>query len=226
MRKFIKYAVVSIFFLGCFAIKGNAQFKEGAFTQTYNDPADTTGVADTTDKLFSFHITIKKVTDDRRARIMKHMLLFAPIVFVSYLVSLCLYGHDAMRVMVSPLNSYITDLPNVILMISLALFLFAVLYYLCRAIDKSRFMNFMMKISTYIVPFYMLQWVLVSWMFYGMDLLQTDEGILTLPWFLIAAALITGICIYVSVKHGMRATKFLARLSAFKFKRKKKVVKR
>ena len=54
MRKFIKYAIVSIFFLAGFAIEGNAQFKEGAFTQTYNDPADTTGVADTTDKLFSF----------------------------------------------------------------------------------------------------------------------------------------------------------------------------
>ena len=37
---------------------------------------------------------------------------------------------------------------------------------------------------------------------------------------MIATVLITGICIYVAVKHGMRATKFLARLSAFKFKRK------
>lgn len=156
---------------------------------------------------------------------MKHMLLFSPVVFISYLVSLSLYGHDIMKVMVSPLNSYITDLPNVILMVSLALFLFALLYYICIAIDKSRFMSFMMKISTYIVPFYMLQWVLVSWMFYGMYLFECEEGVLTLTWFAIAAILVTGICVYVSVKHGMKATKFLARLSSFKFKRKKKVVK-
>ena len=168
---------------------------------------------------------LKKVTDERRARIMKHMLLFSPVVFISYLVSLSLYGHDIMKVMVSPLNSYITDLPNVILMVSLALFLFALLYYICIAIDKSRFMSFMMKISTYIVPFYMLQWVLVSWMFYGMYLFECEEGVLTLTWFAIAAILVTGICVYVSVKHGMKATKFLARLSSFKFKRKKKVVK-
>jgi hypothetical protein len=168
---------------------------------------------------------LKKVTEEKRGRIMKHMIIFSPVVFVSYLVSLCLYGHDVMRVMVSPLNSYITDLPNVILMISLALFLFAILYYVCKAIDKSRFMNFMMKISTYIVPFYMLQWVLVAWIYYGMDLFACEEGVLTLTWFILAAILITGICIYVAVKHGMRATKFLARLTLFKIKRKKKAMK-
>lgn len=168
---------------------------------------------------------LKKVTDEKRESIMKYMLCFAPIVFLSYLVSLSLYGHDIMKVMVSPLNSYITDLPNVVLMISLALFLFAVLYYICKAIDKSRFMNFMMKISTYIVPFYMLQWVLVAWTYYAMDLLACEEGVLTLTWFIFAAALITGICVYVAVKHGMRATKFLARLTLFKIKRKKKAMK-
>ena len=165
---------------------------------------------------------LKKVSEERRGKIMKHMLLFSPVVFVSYLVSLCLYGHDAMKVMVSPLNSYITDLPNVILMISLALFLFAVLYYVCKVIDRSRFMNFMVKISTYIVPFYMLQWVLVSWIFYGMAIFDCEEGILTLRWFVSLAVLITGLCVYVSVRHGMKAIKFLARLSSFKFKRKKK----
>ena len=168
---------------------------------------------------------LKKATEERRGKIMKDMLLFSPVVFVSYLVSLCLYGHDAMKVMVSPLNAYITDLPNVILMISLALFLFAVLYYVCKAIDKSRFMNFMVKIATYVVPFYMLQWILVSWIFYGMYLFGCEEGILTLGWFIICAVLITGICVYVSVKYGMKATKFLARLSTFKLKRKKTGIK-
>jgi hypothetical protein len=68
----------------------------------------------------------------------------------------------------------------------------------------------------------MLQWILVSWVFYTMDLLKCEEGVLTLPWFIIAAVLITGICIYVAVKHGMRATKFLARMTSF---RRKKIVK-
>lgn len=166
---------------------------------------------------------LKKATDEKRALIMKRMLLFSPVVFGSYLVSLSLYGHDIMKVMVSPLNSYITDLPNVILLISLALFLFALLYYVCHVIDKSRFMKFMVKISTYIVPFYMLQWILVSWVFYGMDLFGCEEGVLTLPWFVIAATLITGVCIYASVIHGKRATKFLARITSFGRKRKRRL---
>ena len=167
---------------------------------------------------------IKKATDEKRASIMKHMLFFSPVVFASYLVSLRLYGHDVMKVMVSPLNSYITDLPNVILMISLALFLFSLFYYVCNLIDKSRFMGFMVKISTYIVPFYMLQWILVAWVFYGMDLFKCEGGVLTLTWFIIAAALITGICIYVAIVHGLRVTKFLARLTSFRRRGRKKAV--
>ena len=168
---------------------------------------------------------LKKVTDEKRKSIMQRMLISSPVIFISYLVSLSLYGHDVMKVMVSPLNDYITDLPNVILMISLALFLFAALYYVSNWIDKTKFMKFMMKISTHIVPFYMLQWILVSWVFCGMELFECEEGVLTLPWFMIAAALITGICIYVTVKHGMKATKILLRMVSFRRKKKKVVQK-
>ena len=42
------------------------------------------------------------------------------------------YGIDFMQVLVSPSNEYITDLPNVILLISLALFLVSLTYYLCK----------------------------------------------------------------------------------------------
>ena len=168
---------------------------------------------------------IKKVTDEKRGSIMKYMLIFSPVIFISYLVSLSLYGHDIMRIMVSPLNDYITDLPNVILMISLALFLFAVLYYVSNWIDETKFMKFMLKISTHIVPFYMLQWILVAWVFFGMELFECEEGVLTLPWFMIAAALITGICIYVTVKHGMKATRVLLRMVSFR-RRKKKAVRK
>lgn len=166
---------------------------------------------------------LKKVTDEKRGVIMKRMLIFSPVIFISYLVSLSIYGHDVMKVMVSPLNDYITDLPNVVLMISLALFLFAALYYVSNWIDETKFMKFMLKISTNIVPFYLLQWILVSWVFFGMDLFECEEGVLTLPWFIIAAAIITGICIYVAVKHGMRATKIIVRMLSFR-RRKKRVV--
>ena len=54
MHKILKYIVVSALFFAGFAVTSKAQFKEDAFSQTYNDQADTTGRSDTTDKLFSF----------------------------------------------------------------------------------------------------------------------------------------------------------------------------
>ena len=53
-RRVILYIFTIILFLTGFAVEGNAQFKEEAFSQTYNDRADSTAVADTADKLFSF----------------------------------------------------------------------------------------------------------------------------------------------------------------------------
>ena len=51
-RRIAVYISVVVFFLTGFAVDGNAQFKEEAFSQTYN--SDTTSVSDTADKLFSF----------------------------------------------------------------------------------------------------------------------------------------------------------------------------
>lgn len=50
----IRYIFAFVLFLTCFAFNGKAQFKEEAFQQTYNEKTDSTAVADTADKLFSF----------------------------------------------------------------------------------------------------------------------------------------------------------------------------
>lgn len=53
-RRIRRYIFAFIVFLTGFAVDGNAQFKEEAFQQTYNEKGDSTAVADTADKLFSF----------------------------------------------------------------------------------------------------------------------------------------------------------------------------
>ena len=50
-RQLIRYIVLSVICLAGFAARSEAQFKEEAFRQTYNN--DSTSVADTADKLFS-----------------------------------------------------------------------------------------------------------------------------------------------------------------------------
>ena len=53
-RRIRRYIIAIIILMTGFAIEGNAQFKEEAFQQTYNQKSDSTAVADTADKLFSF----------------------------------------------------------------------------------------------------------------------------------------------------------------------------
>ena len=53
-RRIRLYILAFIVFLTGFAVDGNAQFKEEAFQQTYNERGDSTAVADTANKLFSF----------------------------------------------------------------------------------------------------------------------------------------------------------------------------
>lgn len=52
-RQLIRYIFTLIVCLAGFAVRSEAQFKEKAFDQTYNDHADTTGTADSA-ALFSF----------------------------------------------------------------------------------------------------------------------------------------------------------------------------
>lgn len=54
-RKLVIYIVSFLFCLLGFSQQSNAQFNErGPFSQSYNEPGDTTAVSDSTDKLFSF----------------------------------------------------------------------------------------------------------------------------------------------------------------------------
>ena len=164
---------------------------------------------------------LKKMDDERRGKFMTRLMVFSPMIFASFIIFLWSYDFDILKVMVSPLNDYITDLPNVILMITLALFLFGALYYPCKLLDKTRFMNFMVRISTYIVPFYLLQWVLVAWVFFCMDIFSMSSGALSIEWYLLCVVVVTGLCIYVSIRHGVKANKFIARITSFRRRKRK-----
>ena len=54
MKQLLKYALAALFCLTFFAQRSDAQFKEGAFTQNYNEPGDTLSRSDSVTKMFSF----------------------------------------------------------------------------------------------------------------------------------------------------------------------------
>ena len=165
---------------------------------------------------------LKKADEEKRENFMRRVLDFSLVLFISFTVFLWDRKIDIMRTLVSPANEYITDLPNVILLISLALLLVSLTYYLCKKIGSSPFMGFMLRISAFIIPFYLLQWVLVSWLVYAMTILRMPHECFGIGAYIISVAVITIICIFISTKYGMKIMKFLLKITTIKKKRKKK----
>lgn len=54
MQSIYRHILTIVICITCFSLNSHAQFKEKAFSQTYNETTDSTAVADTADKLFSF----------------------------------------------------------------------------------------------------------------------------------------------------------------------------
>ena len=165
---------------------------------------------------------LKKTDDEKREKIMRRVLDFSAVLFCSFIVFLLTYDIDIMKSLVSPANDYITDLPNVILLVSLALFLIGLTYYLCKWIGASRFMGFMLRISAFIIPFYLMQWVIIAWIFYLLTIFRVQPESFTVGWYILNVCVITVLCIFVSTKYGMRIMKLLLKITTIKKKKKKK----
>lgn len=164
---------------------------------------------------------LKKTDENQREFIMKRIFDFSFVLFASFTVFLVQYHVDFMKVLVSPSNDYITDLPNVILLVSLALFLVSLTYYLCKKIGNSSFMKFMLRISAFIIPFYLLQWVIIAWIFYILPILHMPQGCFGVGWYLLSVISVTAICIFVSTRYGMKIMKYLLKITTIKKKKKK-----
>ena len=63
---------------------------------------------------------LKKSTEEYRAEFMRKMISFSSLGFIAFTFFLWSYDIDIYKVLVSPENDYITDLPNVIMLVLLA----------------------------------------------------------------------------------------------------------
>ncbi|GEM_PF-361669 len=164
---------------------------------------------------------LKPNTDEFRETFMRRVMDCSVVFFIAFVFFLWSYKLDAFKILVSPNNDYITDLPNVLMLIALACFVIGAVYYLCKLIGHTKFMGFMLKISTFIIPFYLSQWVLVSWEMYGAQIFKVPKHSFGIPAFIISVVLITGICIFVSSHYGMKIMKVLLSVTSFKSKKGK-----
>lgn len=168
-----------------------------------------------------FGEVLKKNTDEFREIFMRRVMDFSIVFFGAFVFFLWNYDIDILKVLVSPNNEYITDFPNALMLIALACFLIGVVYYLCKVIGCSKFMEFMLKISTFIIPFYLLQWVIIAWIFYGLKIFGAPESCFGIAHYFISVAIVTVLCTYIATHHGMKIMKVLTKCTYLKKKRKK-----
>ena len=165
---------------------------------------------------------LKSSTEEQRENIMRRMMDFSVVLAISFIVFLWDYKIDLLKTVVSPANDYITDLPNVILLLCAAMFLIALTYYLCKRIGHTKFMEFMLRISAFIIPFYLLQWIIIAWIFYLTNIFGAPEGSFGVILYLITVIAVTAVCIFVATRYGMKIMKVLLKYTSIKKKRKKK----
>lgn len=163
---------------------------------------------------------LKKSTEEFREVFMKRMMDFSIVFFIAFVFFLWNYKIDVMKVLVSPNNDYITDFPNVLMLLALACFLIGITYYLCKYIGHTKFMAFMLKISTFIIPFYLLQWILIAWIFYALPICRAPKACFGFVPYFISVIIVTLLCIYTATHHGMKIMKHLTRITTFKKKKK------
>lgn len=113
-------------------------------------------------------------TEEIRKTFVKRMFWVSLVGVLAMWFSLTDYELDALTIMTSPANEYITDLPNVIMLTFLAGIWFAMFYFIYFKVKDTKISKILVIISKGILPFYIAQWVIIGWAEYLTDGLVED----------------------------------------------------
>lgn len=108
-------------------------------------------------------------SDDERTRRLRRMLLPAAVVFIATAGGVALCGLDPLIVYASPANSYITDVPNVLMVASSLVLVAYLLHVAATRLQGTRLLGWFVRVSKGIIPYYVAQWVIVGWLELAME---------------------------------------------------------
>lgn len=115
-------------------------------------------------------------SEEDRKHFVTQILGVSVVGIVSVFVWMYTYQLDPILLATSPANDSITDLVNVVILSFEAGIWFAVIYFLYMKIRGSSFCNKIVHLSKRIVPFYVIQWVIIGWAEWGIGNSYTGEG--------------------------------------------------
>lgn len=102
-------------------------------------------------------------TEQARARFCLLLMPAGAVGLAACVKALQTYGLSAVTIYSSPANSYITDLPNAAMIFCTTAVSIGLMYYICRQIQNTWLQRALVAVSKVIMPFYILQWVIIGW---------------------------------------------------------------
>lgn len=102
-------------------------------------------------------------TEQVRARFCLRLIPAGAVGLAACVTALHAYGHSALTIYACPANSYITDLPNVAMIFCTTAISIGLMYYIYRMIRHTCLRRALVAVSKVIMPFYIIQWVIIGW---------------------------------------------------------------
>ena len=100
---------------------------------------------------------------DRR-RFVLRLLLFTYVMYCALFYTFRSYRLNPNLIELSPANSYITDYGNVMMLVCIAGMMIGLIYLAYMKWPESRPIKALEILSAVIMPFYLIQWVIIGWM--------------------------------------------------------------
>ena len=103
-------------------------------------------------------------TEKDRQGFVLRMLIFCYVMYCALFYTFQSYKLNPNLIELSPANNYITDYGNVLLLICIAGMMIGIFYFAYMKRTESKPIKGLLKLSAVIMPFYLIQWVIICWM--------------------------------------------------------------
>lgn len=104
-----------------------------------------------------------KAEKDRRRFILR-ILILTYVMYCALFYTFRSYRLNPNLIELSPANSYITDYGNVLMLVCIAGMMIGIIYLAYMKWPESGPMKALLNLSVVIMPFYLIQWVIIGWM--------------------------------------------------------------
>ncbi|MDO4491507.1 MAG: hypothetical protein Q4B85_10610 [Lachnospiraceae bacterium] len=169
---------------------------------------------------------LKKYSNEEYHFTMKRLLFGSVAGLAAFSLVLYAYGVSPMDILLNFTNSYILDLFTVILLLLTSSVVIGIMHMLYQLVPENPFERAMLKISPFIMSFYLIQWLVVSAVvYYGLLVFDAPKHIFGLGAsfsVMFSMWLISFECTY---RHGFAFLRFVLTKSDYTkwFRKKKKV---